>query len=433
MTSIISFLLGRLGLFGATVCVLSVLLENGAHAKEYEVWLVDQSNSVGAFGGRIYVWDGTDLEGSGASEAQPIDVMDLGAETAEMCVERTGVNPVRPHMIFFNAAHSHAVLAFVASGHIVVFDAMTRQPVAAIRTSPGAGGAQQAHAAIPSPDNSGILVCNQNGKQLEWIDSDYGANRFVHRADKTVALAPLQNVNLPDNAPICAAIDSTGRHGFVTLRGGGLAVVDVRTTPMSLVAVYDKTVFAPVGCGTQQIGNWMWIDSGGGLTSKLDGFDVYRIPLESLSGSVPTPPAPSEIQWLFTDPSAHRDAHSIVPTKHERYAWVFDRAANVAEVFEGENGSHVNTIELAGPGAEDPTPDLADISPSGNRIFVSLRGPNPLSGDPHASTGSSPGLGVIQVTKGGKSGFLKEIVRISNMDAGGVERADGHGVRVRLK
>ena len=409
------------------------MLERGANAKGYEVWLVDQSNSVGTFGGRIYVWDGTDLEGEAASEAQPAGVIDLGIETAEMCLARTGANPVRPHMIFFNAAHSHAVLAFVASGHVVVFDAVTRQPVAAIRTAPGAGGVQQAHAAVPSPDSSGILVCNQNGKQLEWIDSNYGANQFVHRPDKTVALAPLQSVNLPDNAPICAAIDSTGRHGFVTLRGGGLAVVDVRTTPMSLVALYDKNVFTPVGCGTQQIGNWMWIDSGGGLASKLDGFDVYRIPLGSLSGPVPMAPTPSEIEWLFTDPSEHRDAHSIVPTKHERYAWVFDRAANVAEVFETENGAHINTIELAGPGAEDPTPDLGDISPSGNRIFVSLRGPNPLSGDPHASTGDSPGLGVIQVTEGGKSGFLKEIVRISNMDAGGVERADGHGVRVRLK
>jgi hypothetical protein len=82
---------------------------------------------------------------------------------------------------------------------------------------------------------------------------------------------------------------------------------------------------------------------------------------------------------------------------------------------------------------DHPTPDLADISPSGHRIFVSLRGPNPLSGSPHAATGSTPGLGVIQVEQGGKVGALKSVVEVSNVDAAGVERADCHGIRVRLK
>ena len=57
----------------------------------------------------------------------------------------------------------------------------------------------------------------------------------------------------------------------------------------------------------------------------------------------------------------------------------------------------------------------------------------PLSGDPHASTGSTPGLGVIKVTQGGRSGELQAIARISNVDAGGIERADPHAVRVREK
>ena len=61
------------------------------------------------------------------------------------------------------------------------------------------------------------------------------------------------------------------------------------------------------------------------------------------------------------------------------------------------------------------------------------RGPNPLSGSPHAATGSTPGLGVIQVTEGGKGGVLKSVVRISNIDTAGVERADVHGIRVRLR
>jgi hypothetical protein len=39
---------------------------------------------------------------------------------------------------------------------------------------------------------------------------------------------------------------------------------------------------------------------------------------------------------------------------------------------------------------------------------------------------------VVQVEQGGAFGVIKAIVRISNIDATGVERADGHGLRVRL-
>jgi hypothetical protein len=64
---------------------------------------------------------------------------------------------------------------------------------------------------------------------------------------------------------------------------------------------------------------------------------------------------------------------------------------------------------------------------------VSLRGANPLSGDPHASTGSTPGLGVLQVEQAGRHGRVKAIARITNPDAGGVERADAHGIALRRK
>jgi hypothetical protein len=40
---------------------------------------------------------------------------------------------------------------------------------------------------------------------------------------------------------------------------------------------------------------------------------------------------------------------------------------------------------------------------------------------------------VIQVEQGGKDGVSKGNVRISNVDAVGIERADGHGLRVRSK
>ncbi|MDQ3938692.1 MAG: hypothetical protein M3253_08455, partial [Chloroflexota bacterium] len=76
--------------------------------------------------------------------------------------------------------------------------------------------------------------------------------------------------------------------------------------------------------------------------------------------------------------------------------------------------------------------DLLALAPAGNRVFVTLRGVLPLSGDPHASTGSNPGLGVIRVEEGGRRGTLQAIARISNVD-GGVDRADPHGIALRSR
>ena len=77
----------------------------------------------------------------------------------------TGANSVRPHMIFFNSTGTHAVRSFVASGHVVFFDA---EP------------------------------CQAAGVR-------------------------------PDNAPICPFVASDNGPAFVTLRGGGLFVVDHTT------------------------------------------------------------------------------------------------------------------------------------------------------------------------------------------------------------
>lgn len=409
-------------------------------AKDFEVWLVDQSNSAGTFGGTVHVFEGADLMGASARSATPAAVIDLGGATAALCAAQTGASPVRPHMLFFNATGSHAVLAFVASGHVVIFDAAARAPVACLRASPGAGGARQAHAAVPAADGTFVLVANQNGKLLERIDTDYGTNTFALNPAATLDLATCTTPNgvpcqlaavRPDNAPICPIIDGASGIAFVTLRGGGLFVVDPRSTPMRIVGEYDLTAVHGNGCGGVEARGRMFIDSGGGTAANLDQFDVYAFPLAGYSpANPPNVPAPAT---LFSADTPNRDAHGMVATTHGEYVWVLDRAANVAEVFASATGRHVGTVQLAGPASGDPTPDLGDLAPSGNRMFVSLRGPNPLSGDPHSATGSTPGLGVIRLTHGGRAGTLIAVIRVTNVDATGVERADPHGIRVRLK
>lgn len=400
-----------------------------------EVWVVDQSNTNGlVYGGAIHIFALPDVMGEAAATANPIATIDLAGATAALCMAQTGANPVRPHMLFFNSTHTHGVLSFVASGHVVIFDGATRAPKACIRMSAGAGGARQAHAAFLTPDDRHILVANQNGKLLERIDTDYEANSYIHATAATIDLANCTTPNgfacqdatlRPDNAPICPRIGSSNV-AWITLRGGGLLVVDPDQTPMAIIGEYDRATVHPNGCGGTETNGYMWLNSGGGTANNLHEFDVYRFPLTGYSASNP-PNTPARL-LVFSDDVEPRDSHGT--TLVGGHVWIFDRGANVAEVFDGASGEHVSTVSLLGGPSSDPTPDLADVL-VGNRIFVSLRGPVPLSGDPHVSTGSTPGLGVVQVQAGGARGFLKTVVPISNRDAAGIERADPHGIRVR--
>jgi hypothetical protein len=89
----------------------------------------------------------------------------------------------------------------------------------------------------------------------------------------------------------------------------------------------------------------------------------------------------------------------------------------------------------------DPAPDLMDISPDGNRIFATLRGPRPLTGNNpnfNNAVGSTPGLGIFRVTQGGRSGAFVAIAPISHPtdgfgNADGIEHADPHAIAVRRK
>lgn len=422
-----------------TFLCMSIGLGSSAFAKEFEVWLVDQSNTNGkAFGGTIHVYEGDDLKGKSSRRSPRTDVLDLSGATSSLCLAATGANPVRPHMLSFNSTHSHAVLSFVTSGHVVIFDAATRTPLACLRASSGAAGARQAHAATPAPDDSYILVTNQNGKLLERIDANFATNTFALNTAATIDLVtcltpsgkPCQDLVLrPDNAPIVAVVDSSSSLGFITLRGGGLFVVDPTTTPMQIIGEYDSTVIHGNGFAGVETDGFMFVNSGGGTPAVLHKFDVYAFPLEGYNAAnSPNAPMP---HLLYSDDGAERDSHGMVVTK--RFVWVLDRVQNVAEIFDARTGAHVNRVDLNKGGPAGLAPDLADISPSGDHLFVSLRGPNPLSGDPHASTGSTPGLGVIQVVRGGVGGVLKRIVPIHNIDTGGIERADAHGIRVRLQ
>jgi hypothetical protein len=424
------------------------LARPGAQAPQgtrFEVWIADQSDTRQGFGGQVLIYQGADLAGGAQATPQRID---LGAETADLCRASTGTNPTRPHMILFNSSYSHAVISFVASGHVAIIEAGSRKPLACVQTTLSeTTKTRQAHAAFPAPDGSYILVANQNGKRLERIDTNYATNTFTHNAAATLDLAtcttpsgrPCESAEVrPLNWPICPIVDSSSRHGFVTLRGGGLLVVDAKTTPMTIVGEYDHATVHGNGCGGVEIGGSMYLNSGGSPVNvsgtdahhpSLYGFDVYKFPLSGYASKNPANvPAPTQIYAK----TGAADSHGIAAAGNGRYLWVMDRHNDVAEIIEVASGKHVNTVNLNGALTTNAAPDLVDVAPGGGRLFVALRGPVPLSGDPHNAIGATPGLGIIDITDGGRSGSLAAVVRITNPNQQEKQQPDPHGLRVRI-
>lgn len=410
----------------------------------YEVWAIDQSGP----GGKLYIYDGAALAANPAA-AVP-EVIDLGSAVGPACTA-SGGTPTRAHMLLFNAANTHAILSYVASGHVVFIDVATRTTVGCVRASAGAGGARQAHAAMPTPDDAHVIVANQNGKLLERIRTDYATNTYALEPAATLDLAgcvtpngiPCQAPTIrPDNAPICPILDASGRLAFVTLRGGGLFVVDPRSTPMRIVAEYDRANVHPNGCGGIQKARTMYVNSGAGATGEahLYAFDLAGYP--RTGSNAPNEPAPATV---FAHHGGSNDSHGAARTG--RFLWVADRFANAIEVVDTVTGSHLGAFSLAGAASSDPAPDLLDTAPGGGVMFAALRGPCPLTANTpglNNAVGSTPGVGVIDVTRGGRGGTLVGVAPIHNVDPSGTscapagapassDRADPHGLRVRVK
>ena len=423
---------------GATaVAVASTGDGRRAERSSYEVWTIDQSDTRADGGGNLHVYDGRDLaRNPSGAQAEKVD---LGGAARELCLEQTGSAPRRPHMIVFNGGddssdgNSRVAVAFVVTGHVLFMDADSREPIECIDTG------AQAHAVWPSPDQTQLIVANQNDKKLSRIATNYGADDYELEGTATLDLAngttpsgaPRQDAALrPDNAPICPRTDDAGRVTFVTLRGGGMFVVDHRQTPMAIVAEYDKSHVHANGCGGIQTGDKMYINSGaGGLLDNPTEHDLYAFPTSEF-GSVPNPPNTPAPRLVYSyDGRAEADSHGVLLTKRERYLWVGDRQANTVTTVDTRTDEIVDEFSLEGEASSDPAPDLLDISPKGRFVFAALRGPNPQSGG-HSAFGSTPGVGVIDVHRGGKTGRLIGVAPISNL-GNGVERADPHAIRVR--
>ncbi len=406
-----------------SVLVLLIVTFLTAPADAYEVWLADQSDTGKESGGFLHIYDGAQLAAD-PSGAKPTVTIDLAGDVNKLCEEATKKPVRRPHMLFFTKDQSHAIVSFL-SGHVLFMDAATKKPEACLSMG------KNVHAAWPTPDQKMAIAANMADKKFIRIWTDYKNHKFTFDESKDVmALGAMEGPERPDNAPVCPITEDSSKFAFITLRGGGLIVTDVTETPMKVLATLDNKQIHPAGCGGIQVGKTMYINSGGGWPADKFpaaaslAYDVYAVSLGNLPKSV-------DAKLITSRDGKTADSHGMAAVGS--YVWSGDRAGNNIEVIDSASNTSVGTIDLAGKVSDDPAPDLMDAAPDGRYVFLALRGPSPLTGNDKAvnnAVGSTPGVGVVKVTGGGKGGELVGVARVSNMKDG-KETADPHGIAVR--
>ncbi len=399
--------------------ILSGLLLVGtvAPAAAYEVWLTDQSDTGKDTGGFLYIYDGAQLAAN-PTTAKPAQTIDFSGDIGKFCEDATKKLVRRPHMLFFNAKQDHAIISFL-SGHVLFMDAVTKKADACLSMG------KNVHAAWPTPDQKMAIAANIAEKKFIRIWTDYTAHKFSFDAEKDVMnLAAYEGGERPDASPICPITESSSKYAFVTLRGGGLLVVDVTVTPMKVVATLDNNQVHPAGCGGVESGGTMYINSGGGWPVAPLSYDVYALDLTNLPKSI-------SAKLISQRDEKFADSHGMASVG--RYVWSADRAGNTIEIIDTLSNLSVGSVDLATSANNDPAPDLMDVAPDGQYVFVGLRGPAPLTGNDKTvnnAKGTIPGVGVVHVDAGGKVGHYKGQAAITNMKDG-KETADTHGIAVR--
>jgi hypothetical protein len=406
--------------YGHSLCLAAMLTASiGAAppAQAYEVWVADQSDTGKESGGYLHIFDGAKLAVDLAA-AKPVQSIDLSGEIGKFCEDATKKAVRRPHMVFFNAAQDHVIISFL-SGHVLFMDAATKKPDACLSMG------RNAHAAWPTPNQKMAIAANIADKKFIRIWTDYAAHKFSFDPEKDVLdLASFEGGERPDASPICPITESTSRYAFITLRGGGLLVVDVTITPMKVVATLDNNQIHPAGCGGIESGGTMYINSGGGWPVAPLSYDIYALDMTNLPKSI-------SVKLVSQRDDQFADSHGMASVG--RHVWNADRAGNNIEIIDSLSNLSVGAIDLRTSANADPAPDLMDVAPDGQYVFVTLRGQTPLTGndkDAHNAKGTIPGVGVIHVDEGGRVGHYKGQVAITNMKEG-KETADAHGIAVR--
>ncbi len=366
-------------------------------AVAYEVWSLDQGTD------RIHIYDDSH------TQVAVIDVSPVALRSVLPGFDPASGRTV-PHMIDFDSSHRFAFIAATAGGATIIIDTVSREVVAVLETGPGT------HMAAVTPDDSAVWVAVIGARQLVEIPLDLSATDpefAVGRVIDVEELLATTGFDFPSASPVCHDYDAQGR-AWITLgpgqSQGGLFVLD--PTSGSVVHAFDPDVVR-ANCGIgfsadgkRAIANW----------SGTFGADV--VDTEGEWYVVDT----TSFEVLQTSTSAGVDAHGVRITPDGREFWQVNRGTG--------NGLRIDarTFAVLGPIDAGATPDILDFSPDGRFAYITQRGPNPLSGDPHVARGTLPGVLVVDVATG------EAVTRLDPPTVTGAEGQvlnDVHGIGVR--
>ncbi|MHC3438743.1 YncE family protein [Natrialbaceae archaeon A-gly3] len=396
------------------VAVAGCLDGNGAEADaDYEIWALDQGTDIN------YIYEPRE-----DGEFEQVDSFDIS--------EDVGESGLVPHMLHFSPEGEYVAIACTAGARTLVYDTDERDLVADLDT--GAGS----HFAGFTPDGESILVDVIGEGKIKRVDADLEAEEFdvaeeIDVLQSDVVQSRVEEFEPQEDddgeewlSPICHW-HANGRsfHSLgPAVDNGGVVAVDyeefeivdaisleeTRTNCGTLTSPDEDKLFVTAGAPSNHeetggVGEWYVYDT--------DTLQPYDPDTEEL--------IEEDEDYTYEDvarDSEGYDAHGFWFTADDEEIWVLNRETNDGLVIDAETHEVIDEIEDFGP-----APDIMWGSPDDEYLFVTLRGPNPLSGDAHAAEGETPGFSVMSVED-------REQVDVIQPD-GDNEDSDLHGIAVR--
>ena len=382
---------GAAGLVGVAGCLDAF----GAVDDSYEVWAFDQGTHTG------YVYE---VHDAAAAEFELLDTLDTEA-----------AGGLVPHMVDFSSDYAYAAIACTAGQRVLIYRTEDRELVGNVETGSGS------HFAGFSPDDEYLHVDVIGEEKIVRIEADLDTETFAIadeinvRTDDTILDAGIES-----GAPVCHQYDHQGRSIHTLGPGyhdGAVVIVDHDDFSVEKAFSHDEL---PANCGTVPHPEADKFYLTAGLPSDPEageeGVGRYYV-LDTTTDEV-----------VHSESTRGVDAHGFWFPPGRDELWVLNRETNNGVVVDPDTDEVIDEIENYGlqvsenPGERD-SPDIMWSSPDGEYMFGTLRGPNPVSGDPHAATGVTPGFFVMDVG-------ARETIDVVEPAPGDAD-SDFHGIGVR--
>lgn len=381
--------------------------DDGGTGDSYEVWALDQGTD------QIYVY-----EPAGDDEFEQLASIDVNEDVDEFGQV--------PHMIDFSSDGEYAAVACTAGARTLVYRTEDRELVANLET--GAGS----HFAGFTPDDEYIHVDAIGEGAIVRVDADLEDEAFEIVDEIVIDEAPAfaeREDEFPEDddgvrgRPICH--DHANGHSYHTL---GPSIDFAGVVVLDYDAFEIDHVFSPAelraNCGTMASPDeeTVYLTAGAPSNHEATGGvgEWYAVDTETTQPVDPESNEPTDeysAEDVARDTDGY-DAHGFWFTADGDELWILNRETDNGLVVDPETNEVVDEVDDYGP-----APDIIWGSPDDEYMFVSLRGPDPLSGDPHAAEGETPGFSVLSVED-------REIVTVVEPDEGN-EDSDFHGIGVR--